>query len=120
MKFHIESISFMADINGWRKEVTVDDRDVSRLQHLSLHASASTDIELNFCMDVAGTIYKVPLPVTLICLQGRAIAMEIPNAVEVTYNDKTTIMHISDVSFALVNLGSTQHVGRAMPTDIGR
>lgn len=120
MKFHIESISFVAEINGWRMAATIDDRDVMPLQHLSLHASANTCIELNYCMDVAGTIYKVTLPVTLICLQGRAIAMEIPNAVEVAYNDKTTIMHIRDVNFALVNLDSIVHVGRAMPTNIGR
>lgn len=104
MHFHINRIKVTANIDGWVNTIVIEDRDVLKLRDIHLTRTEHKTIDLSFYVNVPTGVAKIELPVTLNCMNGTRLSMELPSKVIAMVNDKRHLVILTNPSFELIDL----------------
>lgn len=115
MHFHIDSIEVDINIEGWRKTITIDDRDILPLRDLNIATANSKRIDLSFGVLLANKTYMIAVPVTVGCYHGPRVAVELPSKAVAVSKDHTTVVELSNPVFSLVDLTPTRKSAKIIP-----
>lgn len=115
MHFNISSIEVDVIIEGWRKTIIIDDRDVLPLQDMRLGAATNKRVDISFGLLVANVPYLITVPVTIYCYNGARIGMELPSKVIAVSKDHSTVVELTDPAFSLVDLTPMKKSAKIIP-----
>lgn len=118
MRFHISEIEMSVNVAGWGKTIELTGETIAKLQNLDVGISGDKSIDIDFDVDVAGVVYKATLPVTVMVFSQETVAMEIPEAIEITHEEEKLVMFITGKTFGYINLRPLYSNIRTMPSDL--
>lgn len=112
MIFHINSINLSVEIDGWKNTLGLTTAELAKLQNVVLNGNNHKKIDVPCSIDMAGVVYNGVLPVTLNCLRGCYVNVELPSVIEAHNEKRTVSVHISKSTFGFVNLQPTEYDAR--------